>query len=179
MQRTRPARHARSTRRFSTGMMLCVALGTFGTPVLGGDVEDASVAPRPDSAASVQRHIEVYKTPWCGCCGDWVDHLRAKGFEVRVQDQGSLDAIKEKGGITPALASCHTAFIDGYVIEGHVPAGDIDRLLQERPAIKGLTVPGMPAGKNVPGMEVNDRTATYDVLAIQPDGSTRLWQHYE
>jgi hypothetical protein len=94
--------------------------------------------------------ITVYKTPSCGCCTKWVEYLRAEGFEVQAIDQRNLTPIKENAGVTPKMASCHTAMVDGYVIEGHVPAQAIRKLLQERPATLGLAVPGMP--HNSPGM---------------------------
>jgi hypothetical protein len=94
--------------------------------------------------------VTVYRSPTCGCCEEWVRYLREEGFEVKAIDQANLSAIKQKMGLRPELASCHTALVEGYVIEGHVPAGPIRRLLTERPRTRGLTVPGMPA--NSPGM---------------------------
>lgn len=94
--------------------------------------------------------ITVYKSPTCGCCEEWVKYLRQEGFEVKAINQADLSAIKQKVGVKPELASCHTALVDGYVIEGHVPVAPIRRMLAERPQTKGLTVPGMPA--NSPGM---------------------------
>lgn len=121
--------------------------------------------------------VNVVKSRSCGCCGLWVDHLRSHDFAVTTQDVDDVSPFKQQAGITPALASCHTAFIDGYVIEGHVPADDIRRLLQERPDAIGLTVPGMPVGS--PGMEVEGRAAdAYDVLLIHRDGSTSVFAHH-
>ena len=97
------------------------------------------------------RAMTVYKSPWCGCCGAWVDHVRAAGFTVELHDVDDLAPIKRMAGIPETLASCHTASIDGYAIEGHVPAHVVRRLLDERPAVRGLAVPGMPIGS--PGME--------------------------
>jgi hypothetical protein len=94
--------------------------------------------------------LTMYKTPNCGCCVDWAEYLRKEGFEVRVMDRHDLAPIKQAAGVKPEMASCHTALIDGYVIEGHVPAGPIRKLLAERPATRGLAVPGMPL--NSPGM---------------------------
>ena len=88
--------------------------------------------------------IEVYKSPTCGCCNKWVEHLRAHGFTVRATDTAAVDELKAKHGVPRALRSCHTALVSGYVIEGHVPASDVERLLRERPAAAGLAVPGMP-----------------------------------
>ena len=95
--------------------------------------------------------VEVYKSPWCGCCAAWIDHLERNGYSAMVHEVEDLSAIKQMAGVPQALRSCHTAMIDGYVVEGHVPASAIDRLLAERPEIHGLSVPGMPQGS--PGME--------------------------
>jgi hypothetical protein len=114
--------------------------------------------------------IQVYKTPTCGCCTKWIDHLEAAGFVVEAQDLSDLTLIKATNGVPTQLASCHTAVVAGYVIEGHVPAHDVERLLKERPAVSGLAVPGMPKGS--PGMEMSDprRHERYEVLAFGPDG---------
>ena len=112
--------------------------------------------------------IRVHKTPWCGCCGDWVAHLEANGFEVTVVEQEDLTPVKDLLGVPRPLGSCHTAQVDGYVIEGHVPAADIRRLLLERPdGVRGLAVLGMPVGS--PGMEMGDRRDPYDVVAFGDD----------
>lgn len=118
------------------------------------------------SACANEGHktITVYKSPTCGCCKKWVSHLEENGFSVEAHDVKDVSQYKIKGGITPELASCHTAFIDGYVIEGHVPASDIQRLLKEKPDIQGLAVPGMPAGS--PGMEMGSRKDPYNVIAV-------------
>lgn len=98
--------------------------------------------------------ITVYKTPNCGCCVKWVEYLRDEGFEVQAINQRDLTPVKQKAGVAPEMASCHTAMVDGYVIEGHVPAAAIRKLLQERPSTLGLAVPGMP--NNSPGMGLMD-----------------------
>lgn len=114
--------------------------------------------------------IQVYKTPTCGCCTKWIDHLEAAGFEVEATDLPDLTSLKNENGVPAELGSCHTALVDGYVIEGHVPAEDIARLLAERPKVSGLAVPEMPLGS--PGMEHPDPTLhqPYDVVAFGPDG---------
>ena len=94
--------------------------------------------------------VTVYKSPACGCCGDWAAHMRAAGFRVDVKDVDDVSPIKSRMGIPDTLWSCHTAVVDGYALEGHVPAGDVKRLLRERPKVKGLAVPGMVPGS--PGM---------------------------
>jgi hypothetical protein len=117
--------------------------------------------------------IYVYKNPYCGCCNNWIAYLKEKGYAVKSENTPMLPAMKEAVGITSELASCHTAVVDGYVLEGHVPAEDIKRLLEERPDIKGLAVPGMPIGS--PGMEQGDTKEIYDVIAIKKDGSTYVY----
>ncbi|MDX1634482.1 MAG: DUF411 domain-containing protein [Marinobacter sp.] len=120
--------------------------------------------------------VTVYKSPSCGCCGDWVKHLEDNDFEVEVRDTQNLNPIKVEAGLTPALASCHTAFVGGYVIEGHVPASDIRRLLEQAPEARGLSVPGMPVGS--PGMEMGDRQDAYQVLLFNDQGQTRVFSSY-
>ena len=123
-------------------------------------------------AAHAATMIEVFKSPTCGCCTKWIEHLRANGFEVKATDVQSADSYRAKGGIPDHLGSCHSAFVNGYIIEGHVPAKDIKRLLMEKPKAKGLTVPGMPIES--PGME-GPGAVKYEVLLVQPDGATRVF----
>jgi len=120
--------------------------------------------------------VEMTRHPQCGCCTAWADHLRAEGFEVNVKETRKMWGVKRLAGIPKDLDSCHTATVDGYIIEGHVPAEDIKRLLAERPDVKGLSVPDMPIGS--PGMEVGDRTEPYDVLSFDADGKTEVFQSY-
>ena len=128
-------------------------------------------------AAGAAQSIHVYKTPTCGCCTDWVKHLEENGFEVEVTETNNLNPIKADAGLTPALASCHTAFIGDYVIEGHVPASDIQRLLAEAPKATGLSVPGMPMGS--PGMEIGNRKDHYKVILFNDAGQTRVFAEYQ
>jgi hypothetical protein len=125
--------------------------------------------------AAAEDSIEVWKSDSCRCCINWVKHLEANGFAVKVHaaDPSMLDEIKQKWGIGEKLASCHTGKIGPYVIEGHVPAPDIKRLVAEEPEAVGLTVPGMPIGS--PGMEQGDETQPYDVLLIKKDGTTEIF----
>jgi hypothetical protein len=122
--------------------------------------------------------IAVWKSATCQCCGNWVKHLEANGFAVTVNGAtpSSLAALKRQAGIPDKLASCHTAKIDGYVIEGHVPAPDIKRLVAERPDAVGLTVPGMPVGS--PGMEQGAEFEPYDVLLVKKDGTTEVFARH-
>jgi hypothetical protein len=118
--------------------------------------------------------IKVYKTPACGCCKAWVQHLRANGFQVETMDMPDLSLVKQRYGVKPALQACHTGVVNGYVIEGHVPADVIKRLLKEHPAVAGVAVPGMPAGS--PGMEGASREP-YDVLTFDRAGRTKVFAH--
>jgi hypothetical protein len=118
--------------------------------------------------------VEVYKDPSCGCCSKWIDHLRSHGFTAKAIDTDKIDEIKTSRGVPQKARSCHTAIVGGYVVEGHVPAADIQRLLKERPAIVGIAVPGMPIGS--PGMEVpGTKAQAFDVIAFSKDGSTRVF----
>ena len=126
------------------------------------------------TAQNRQLAVEVYKDPACGCCSKWIDHLRSHGFTARAIDTDKMDQIKTSRGVPRQARSCHTAIVGGYVVEGHVPAADIQRLLKERPAILGIAVPGMPIGS--PGMEVPGMKAQpFDVVAFSKDGSTRIF----
>jgi len=128
------------------------------------------------SDATARTVIQVYKSPTCGCCTAWVEHIKGAGFETQVFDitDEAMQARKAKLGVGPRLASCHTAIVNGYVVEGHVPAADIQRMLREKPAIAGIAAPGMPTGS--PGMEVpGGRKDKYDVLAFTKTGSTRVF----
>ncbi len=120
---------------------------------------------------------QVWKNPSCGCCKSWVSHMAANGFTLDVTEvgQAALDDVKAQNGIPAKAASCHTAKIGGYTIEGHVPAGAVKRLLAEKPDAIGLAVPGMPAGS--PGMETGGPAEPYDVLLIKKDGSSQVFEH--
>jgi hypothetical protein len=121
--------------------------------------------------------ITVYKSSTCGCCTKWVDHLRANGFAPVVHDEEEMDALKDKLKVPDGVRSCHTAQIDGYLIEGHVPASDIRRLLAERPKTAGLAVPDMPPltpGMAPPGVEPKD----FEVVSFLPDGSTKVFARH-
>ncbi len=120
--------------------------------------------------------MDVYKTPTCGCCGAWVDHLKAAGFSVKFVEVDDTSPVRKRFGLPEKFGSCHTGVVDGYVIEGHVPAADIKRLLGSRPAALGLAVPGMPIGS--PGMEYPGRSDPYDVLLIDRKGRESVFSHY-
>jgi len=117
-------------------------------------------------------NIVVYKSPTCGCCKNWVAHMQKNGHSVKTQDFEDMDPIKKLAGVPEPFQSCHTAMVNGYVVEGHVPAKDVDRLLKERPKARGISVPGMPAG--APGMEQGE-SERYNVLLFQSDGTSSIY----
>jgi hypothetical protein len=119
--------------------------------------------------------VHVYRAEGCDCCGKWAEHLRSSGFKVRLHNlsSGRLSRLKTEAGVGDQYASCHTAKVEGYVIEGHVPAADVERLLRERPDAVGLSVPGMPIGS--PGMEAGDTKEPYEVLLLKRDGSAETY----
>ena len=145
------------------------------TPVL---VTESNVLASPlVNALQELPTVVVHKSASCGCCGLWVDHMRAAGFPVDVRNTENLNPIKESLGVPVGKGSCHTAQVGGYFVEGHVPASDIKRLLQEKPDAKGLVLPGMPLGS--PGMEVPDgRTQPYTVELVSRDGSTSAFAEH-
>ncbi|ASJ73804.1 DUF411 domain-containing protein [Granulosicoccus antarcticus] len=149
-----------------------------------GALPEASVTALPVVSNSVAQLISagsrpdvvVYKNASCSCCKDWVTYLEDEGFQVEAINHENLDQIKAQNGLhAPGLKSCHTALIDGYVVEGHVPVSDIERLLAERPDIVGLTAPGMPMRSPGMGSLIPD---DYDVLAFRKDGSSRIFSSY-
>ena len=146
-------------------------LATAASIALAGLLLSAAV-PSHESRVPVVS-IVVYKDPNCGCCKSWIEHLRKHGFEVVSHDTPNMQEPKVTGGVPDKLQSCHTAFVNGYVVEGHVPAADIQRMLTEKPKIAGIAVPGMPTGS--PGMEVGNRVDKYDVIAFTRDGKTSVF----
>ena len=121
--------------------------------------------------------LTVYKTPTCGCCKAWASYMEREGFRVENRDVADLTAVKDSLGVPSDLTSCHTGAVEGYVVEGHVPAEHVRRLLAERPDVRGLAVPGMPIGS--PGMEQGDLRQPYDVLVVGEDGEAAVYDHVE
>jgi len=160
---------AKLERMKATLFALAVALSL--SPVAGPAAQKKTAAtPRPVMLA-------VYKTPTCGCCAKWVEHMKQNGFTVHVTDLNDLSAIKTKHGVPGRLQSCHTGVVNGYVVEGHVPASDVKRMLKELPAVSGLALPGMPAGS--PGMEAPGmKTPPYEVLSFDKSGATRTYSRH-
>jgi len=148
--------------------------------VLGG-VRSAAALPMTMPSAQIAQvflltPITVYRDPNCRCCEGWMEHLTSQGFQPQMLSTPDIDAIKQQYGVPQSLSSCHTAFVNGYVIEGHVPASDIQRLLSERSRIQGITVPGMPVG--TPGMEMGDRQDDFAVLSFDQQGNTAEFNRY-
>ena len=130
----------------------------------------------PAFAASALPAVEVFKSPSCGCCGAWVEHLKAAGFDVKVTLVTDTTAARKRLGMPDKFGSCHTATVGGYVVEGHVPANDIKKLLAMRPVAVGIAVPGMPPGS--PGMEVGTRHDPYQVFLIDKSGHETVFASY-
>jgi hypothetical protein len=146
----------------SAGVVAAVAVGRNAWPI------PAHATPTP---------VTVYKSSTCQCCAKWVDHLRANGFAPAVHDESDMDAMKDEMNVPKEVRSCHTALVDKYLIEGHVPASDIRRLLAERPKIAGLAVPGMPT--TTPGMAApGTPEGPYDVIAFASAGTTSVFAHH-
>ena len=144
-------------------LMACLVLLALVVAVPAAQAADAENPPA----------ITVYKTPTCGCCGKWIDHLEASGFRVDTRVLDDLGPVKSAHKVPLRLASCHTALVDGYVVEGHVPADVIKRLLAERPPIAGIAVPGMPIGS--PGMEMGNQRDRYQVISFDGDGRMAVY----
>lgn len=130
----------------------------------------------PALAAASLPGVHVFKDPNCGCCGAWVDHLKAAGFPVKVTEVSDTGAARKRHGIPDRFGSCHTGVVAAYALEGHVPAEEVKRLLAQQPAAAGLSVPGMPVGS--PGMEVGSRKDPYQVLLIDKAGRSSVFATY-
>ncbi len=156
-----------SRRRFVQTSLSLLAITALGHPKIG-------------IAAIQPELVTVWKTPTCGCCKDWVIHLRKEGFNVVTSDVNDTAPVREKLGLPAKFGSCHTAQVGGYVLEGHVPAQEVKRLLREKPVAIGLAVPGMPVGS--PGMEMKGEMLgvrdAYAVLLVTADGNSRVYESY-
>jgi hypothetical protein len=131
----------------------------------------------PGETYSGNKYIEVYYSKTCGCCKNWMKHLKDHQFTINPIAEADMQSIKNRYGVEGQYASCHTAIIDGYVIEGHVPADDIKRLLKQKPDIKGLSVPAMPVG--TPGMEQGDRKDPFHVITLPETGKPEIFRTYK
>ena len=160
------------------GFVVALATIGFGGVAIAaeGVTKEQRLESPVDKPATAFAEGAVYKNATCGCCGAWVEHMERNGFELTTNNVDNLQPIKEKVGVPFGMGSCHTAEIGGYFIEGHVPAEEVKRLLEEKPKAKGLTVPAMPIGS--PGMESGDRVDPYEVLLVHEDGTTSVWARY-
>ena len=140
-----------------------VASALLGLTTLGGI----------STAVAADDEVVMYKDPNCGCCGKWADHMREHGFKVKEVATTQMGQVKGEAGVPQALGSCHTARVGGYVVEGHVPAADVRRMLTEKPAIAGISAPGMPMGS--PGMEGPYPADRYDVVSFDAQGRTAVY----
>lgn len=149
--------------------LAAAAAGTLAGLAAGARATAAGAAPR----------VEVWKNPSCGCCGDWIAHLQAQGFQVKVNEVPDTAPVRARLGIAPQHGSCHTALVGGYALEGHVPAREIRRLLKERPEAVGLAVPGMPIGSpGMDGPEYKGQKQAYDVLLLAKGGGASVYARY-
>ena len=162
-----------------SAVVLALGLAACAKTPATGAANDAASATPTSAALAVDTSlppIVAFKSPTCGCCELWVEHMRAAGFQVEVKDTQDMGAIKAEAGVPVGQGSCHTAKVGNYYLEGHVPAADVKRLLTERPDARGLIVPGMVPGS--PGIEQGGVTKPYDVLLLAKDGSTTVYSHH-
>ena len=160
-------------------VVLALGLAACARAPATGAANDAASATPTSAALAVDKSlppIVAFKSPTCGCCELWVEHMRAAGFQVEVKDTQDMGAIKAEAGVPVGQGSCHTAKVGKYFLEGHVPAADVKRLLAEAPDARGLIVPGMVPGS--PGMEQGGVTKPYDVLLLAKDGSATVYSHH-
>lgn len=128
------------------------------------------------SSAANAVELTVHKSPYCGCCAKWIEHVQRHGFTVKVIDTEDLAAVKRRLGVPDTMASCHTSVVGGYFVEGHVPAADIKRLLAQKPKAAGIAVPGMPLG--APGMELDGQTQPYATMLVAKDRRTSIFARH-
>ena len=150
----------------------------IGLAIAGLVLTSCTVAKAPEFSAikdtsgeqaALTSELVVFRSPTCGCCGLWIEHMKTAGFHVKDKITGDMTAIKQQYDVPANLASCHTAIVDGYVVEGHVPAEDVQRLLNSKSDVAGVTVPGMPIGS--PGMESGDHVEPYTVFSFREEGA--------
>jgi hypothetical protein len=158
--------------RYSAVLPLVAIAGVAALLTIGPRL--LAQASRPAAAAAAAPSVTVYKSATCGCCSKWVEHMKTNGFNVTALDVEDIEVPMKTYGVPTSLASCHTAVVGGYVVEGHVPADLVHKMLKEKPAIAGIAAPGMPVGS--PGMEVpGTKAAAYDVMSFTKDGKTAVY----
>lgn len=158
--------------------MSIIHFGLFGllvfSPALANAGESRWDQPTAPMAAPVE--IAVHRSASCGCCRKWLQHMKQHGFRIKDIEEKDMDAVKDRLGVPPILRSCHTAVVAGYLIEGHVPAGDVKKLLGTKPGLLGLSVPGMPVG--TPGMEMGGRKDAFSVIGFDQGDKTTVFTEY-
>jgi len=163
--------------RWLRGVVLLLLIGSLG---LSGcsNLLSASAQPILSLAELPPEALQVtsYRSPSCNCCGNWIEHMQAAGFQVDDHVTEEIEAVKQELGVPLELASCHTAVVNGYVVEGHIPEADVRRLLAERPAVAGIAAPGMPIGS--PGMESEDIQEPYTVYTFTAEGDVEVFQEH-
>lgn len=152
----------------SLGLGAC----SHSAPLQGSTQQATLVADLPPEA----RQVVSFRSPSCGCCEGWIEHMQAQGFQIEDNVVDDIEAVKREHHVPPDLASCHTAIANGYVIEGHIPAADVSRLLAEKPDVLGIAVPGMPIGS--PGMESGDIQQPYAVYTFTENGTPEVFQDH-
>jgi hypothetical protein len=166
-------------RRLFTSRLLALGLVSTGIVLTGCSAAQPPQAQSVEAVAdpvAMTSELTVFRSPTCGCCHQWIEHMEAAGFTVKDNVAEDMTAIKEQYGVPANLASCHTTVVDGYVVEGHIPAEDVQRLLAEKPDIAGIAVPGMPIGS--PGMESGDYVEPYTVFSFTEDGETTAFAEH-
>ncbi len=160
-------------------LCLLVITACVSTESTDGRIGSLPAATLPPSQALADKPIDivVYRSPTCGCCKKWMEYLKENNFNVNEIRTGEMQAIKDKYGVSQEMASCHTALVDDYVVEGHVPANDIKTLLKTKPKIVGIAVPVMPIG--TPGMEMGDEKETYDVIGFDRQKHYQIFNSYK
>ncbi|MDT8319621.1 MAG: DUF411 domain-containing protein [Xanthomonadales bacterium] len=151
----------------------------FASLIIAASSFTASAVAEPPAEGQSESlpEVVVHHDPACGCCGKWMEHMRQEGFVVRSETGNDMASVKQQFHVPAPLRSCHTAVVDGYAIEGHVPAADVKRLLAEKPDVAGISVPGMPLGS--PGMEYDSKRQAFDAVTFDKAGETSVFNHYE
>ncbi|MGM0450190.1 MAG: DUF411 domain-containing protein [Pseudomonadota bacterium] len=158
-------------------LVIVAGLAYGASQLFSGNTSDTDGDQAQEAVTPTDQKLTVFASPTCGCCGDWIEHMREEGFETEKREVSNINRVKKEAGLPRSLASCHTAFIGGYLIEGHVPASDVKRLLREQPSAAGLSVPRMPVGS--PGMEMEgEGRDEFDVILFQDNGDQEVFEHY-
>jgi len=156
----------------AASLVLAGCAATVGSETSTASYDDEAIR----IEAALVSEITVFRSPTCGCCGKWIEHAEAAGFQVKDEVTEDMSAIKQTYGVPQSLTSCHTTVVGDYVVEGHIPAEDVQRLLTEKPDIAGIAVPGMPIGS--PGMESGDYTEPYTVFSFTESGETSAFSEH-